>query len=468
MWQPNRRGTPRYGMVFAMMVAAGLAVGCTGQAAVAPQPPPTPVVTALPAVDAAPAPEPPPAPTWTPLMVRVGSGGLTAVGRGSELILIDQSGAVSLKQDLGSPIRAFFWSSRGDQVIAETEANRLWLAGANGEAEPLDLDLPPGPLTVAWSPDESRLLLGRDWVTDARQGYCPVWLYSLQDGTTRELGSHERLMGLYWQDEGHALVQIYTGMGTFGFERHQVDTWEKIPGGGERGTLSPDRRTLVADPRVGARLTVVDLVTGASNTVWQDHPPGAATLVPGEEYWLSAVAFAPDSSRFAYAVHRGRYQAGLGLLRVAGRDGGDEAVTDRLAGWAAWSPAGELVYAVRTDQGIDLMLGRRKLGSVPGGQQLAVNSGLAMPGTLPWSSDRNRVAAIVGHEQGSVQMAVAQVEPARVWEVPDSASLTPLMWVGTKLLALEKPFVKDDKGTRVLPKAIWLVDPETGAQTPVL
>jgi len=49
--------------------------------------------------------------------------------------------------------------------------------------------------------------------------------------------------------------------------------------------------------------------------------------------------------------------------------------------------------------------------------------------------------------------------------VPNSQDLSPIIWVGDRLLALESPYYHHATFAGRAAKALWLVDPKTGERT---
>jgi WD40 repeat protein len=391
---------------------------------------------------------------WPPTTAVPGPGG-AAVSVGTRLTLLDQSGRATLTQELGSRLRTFVWSPSGRQAIATTEDDRLWRVDAvAGKAEPFNPGTPPDTaLLIAWSPDETRLLLGKNW--GARGGSpwdCPVWLYSLQDGALRRLGSHERLLHLYWQEPDYALIYLYEGGGHSGLERHRVDTWEMLSHVNGRGALSPNGKLLVVNPWEVAELTLVNVDTGAERTVWKDRPPGA----PAGAYQLGPLAWASDSRRFAYRVDE--RSGAPGMLRVSNTNGNDVQVTDHPAGWMAWQPqpGGGLLYGETNGNDITVKLDQQFVGTIAGAREL---------GAIAFTPDGKTAAVAATNAENAMWLSIVQTAPPSVKPVPNGKDLSPIMWLGDRLLVQEWPYFHHATSWGRAVKALWLIDPTTGERT---
>jgi WD40 repeat protein len=394
---------------------------------------------------------------WPPTTAVPGPSGAAAVSVGTKLMLLDRTGRTTLAQDLGSRMRTFVWSPSGRQAIATTEDDRIWRVDAvAGKAERLHPGTPDDiALLVAWSPDETRLLLGKNWqVRGGSPWDCPVWLYSLQDGSLRQLGSHQRLTQLYWLEPNSALVDLYKGGGHSGLERHRIDTWETTAALSGGGSLAPDGKTMVLSPWEAAQLTLLNVDTGARQTVWKDRPPGA----PVGAYQVGPLAWAPDSRRFAYRLDK---RSGTPtMLRVSDINGNDAQVTDRPAGWMAWQPqsGGGLLYGETNGEDIDVKLDQQFLGTLTKARELSA---------IAFTPNGKRASLAVTTANNAMWLSIATTNPPSVTTVPNGTDLSPVMWLGDKLLVQEWPYYHHATSWGRAVKALWLLEPTTGERAPV-
>lgn len=370
-------------------------------------------------------------------------GAYVAVGLDG-VTLYDRSGAGTDVAAKGKKIRGLHWSPRGHWLLVNAAGPAILLIEpATGTVADLTDQFPGlknARLTVSWSPDEREALVAEGWHTASQS---TVWLLEPHAGTARQVTAVDKLEQIHWLEGGKGVLQVSAGccgpMNLFVDLAHgTILPAEGFSGG---GSFAPDARRFALAPYMGASLTIRDLVSGESQTLWRE-PPGEHARQEGVRYGMSPGLWSPDGRILALTIDTWAEdgKASLKTLHVVdAADGTQLALVRNVVPTMEWLPqGGGLLYATRNGQDLSVHVGDRVLATHQGGSVLGTDPNAPL-GVL--SPDNSKLAYTVTYETGPSQMFIADLGTGEVTAVPESVDLSPLMWTTRegKLLVAHLP-----------------------------